>query len=94
MTPTKEQQETARQAQLVYAALLEDLRGRQGLGDIWDEIDVDVRNHEIRPAWATIIASALAAAAQEARDEMGMAAVCINAGCQCLDVPADDAQEA
>lgn len=46
----------------VYAALIRDLSDRQGLKHVWQDIDVDVRNQEIRPAWCAIIESALASA--------------------------------
>lgn len=48
----------------IIAGLIRDIRGRQGLGDQWDGIDVDVRA-EIRSDWRKLIAAALSAPPQE-----------------------------
>jgi len=46
--------------------IIDDIRGRKGLGDLWDELDIET-HVEIRARWEEIVAGAIASA-QSARD--------------------------
>lgn len=51
---------TEERVSLAVARLIDDIHGRKGLGDEWDQIDDDVQA-EIREDWEEIIHSALSA---------------------------------
>lgn len=56
-------------ADFLFTDIVTDIQGRSGLGNEWQQIDSDVMNNELKPAWMKIFQDAIRQAREEMRTE-------------------------